>query len=184
MHLPRQNRNRAFRNGKGKGQTVAGRRKKDSRKETHTVQARFRYAQRGASRLSSLRVTISLTSATLGEEPSSASAVLTLKVSARHCHHLLTCKGGRGRGGHISLHLQEHVLTEHFLKHALVPVNTRGLCLSKAKAWVGFFPSVLTSSYTAFIWRYTGPSPGGLKSNHLSLAARTMPYELQGVLKT
>lgn len=161
-------------------------REKDSRKERHTIPARFRYAQRGASRLSSPRVTRSLTSATPGKEPSSATAVLMLRVSARHCHHLWACKGGRGRRkevGHISLRRQGHVLTEHFLKHVLVPVNTRGLCQSKEKAW-GFLPSVPTSSNTVCIWRYTGPSPGGLKSNHLSLAARTMPCELQGILKT
>ena len=128
--------------------TDCGRKKqKDSRKERCTIPARFRNAQRGASRLSSPRVTRSLTSATPGEdEPSSASAVLTLRVSARHCHHLLACKTGRGRGrgeevGRTSLHLQGHVLTKCFLKHALVPVNTRGLCQSKAKAW-GFFPSL------------------------------------------
>lgn len=107
------------------------------------------------------RVTSSLTSATPGKEPAPASAVLTAGVPARHCHHLLACKGGRGRGrgeevGRISLHLQGHVLTEHFLKHALVPVNTRGLCHSKAKV---VFPLPVPTSST----RYIGPSPGGLE---------------------
>lgn len=67
VHLPCQNRNRAFRNGKGKGTDCGREKQRDSRKERHTIPARFRYAQRGACHLSSPRVTRSLTSATPGE---------------------------------------------------------------------------------------------------------------------
>lgn len=108
------------------------------------------------------RETTFLTSATPGKEPASASAVLTVGVPARHCHHLLVRKGGRGRGeevGRISLHLQGYVLTEHFLKRALVPVNTRGVCHSKAKD--GFPPSLFPLPPRT--WRYRGPSPGDLE---------------------
>lgn len=69
LRLPHQNGNRAFRNLTGCIKKKQG--------ERHTIPARFRYAQRGTSHLSSPRVSRSLTSVT--PEEGSASAMFTLR---------------------------------------------------------------------------------------------------------